>query len=237
VLEGTLTVSEDGFNGASVSSELVGFGGDPTLAPTPGGAYGGSLVVGNRGEPNLFSLYNVAFNPVRIKSLKVEGSHPDDFAVSSDECTGRTLDAATACELEVIFTPTAAGRRTATVVAVTDDGIYATILVSGDGRYEPKLAVSNTTIITGSRSTVIGAGFSPLSVVTIAWADGQGSTMTVNTDFFGSFVATLVVRPTDRAGDRMLVAQTIDGQTAAAAVQVVSKGKRTGPGSPNWPSP
>lgn len=235
-LESTLTVSEAGFNAVSVTSDLVGFGGDPSLAPTPGGAFGGSLVVGTRGEPVSFSLYNVAFNPVTIQTLRVEGSHPEDFVVNFDECSGRTIDAATACELQVIFSPRGAGRRTANIVAVTTDGVYATILVSGDGRYEPKLAVSNTSIMAGSRATVVGAGFSPFTVVTISWADGNGRSMTVNTDAFGSFVTTLVVRPGDRPGQRVLVAQTTDGQVAGADVQVIAPSKRAGPGSPNWPS-
>ena len=232
----TLTVSEAGFNAVSVTAELSGFGGDPALAPLPGGAFGGSLVVGTRGEPMPFELYNVAFNPVGIRDIEVQGSHPDDFVINLDECSGETIEAATSCNLEVLFTPTGAGRRTANVVAITDDGVYATILVSGDGRYDPKVAVSSTTIIAGGRLNLVGAGFAPNTVVTVAWADGAGRPLSAVTDAAGSLMVTVVVRPNDRPGNRTLVAQTTDGHTATADVLVVAPAKRTGPGSPNWPS-
>jgi hypothetical protein len=234
-LTGTLTVREDGFGAASITSQLSGSGGDPALAAAPGGAFGGSLVVGGRGEPMLFSLYNVAFNPVKLGRLTVAGSHPDDFEIILDACSGSSIDAGEACGLQVLFTPSAAGRRTAQVVAVTTDGVYATILLSGDARYEPKLAVGNTTARPGSRLTVAGAGFSPNTVVTINWSDGSGRPLTAVTDAAGSLLAELVIRPGERPGARSLVAQTTDGQVAAADVQVANSAQSRGPSSPNWP--
>jgi len=232
----TLTVAEDGFGATSITSELTGLGGDPSLAPAPGGGYGGSLVVGTRGEPVPFALFNVAFNPVKMGKLKVSGSNPDDFQVNLDECSGKNLDAGASCDLQVIFTPTAAGRRTAQIVAVTADGVYTTILISGDGRYEPKLAVGNTMAIAGTRLTVAGAGFSPNTAVTLTWSDGSGRPLSVITDANGSLLAVLLVRPGERAGVRTLVAQTADGQVAGADVQIVVQATRGGPSSPSWPS-
>lgn len=230
-----LTVSEAGFNAVSVTAELSGFGGDPTLAPLPGGAFGGSLVVGTRGEPMAFELYNVAFNPVSIDEIDVQGSHPDDFVIDLDDCSDSTVQAANSCELQVIFTPTGSGRRTANIVALTTDGVYATILVSGDGRYDPKVAVSSTTLIAGARLTLVGAGFAPNSVVTVAWSDGAGRPLTGVTDEAGSLVVPVVVRANDRTGNRTLVAQTTDGQVATADVLIVAPAKRAAPGAPNWP--
>ncbi|MDO8364885.1 MAG: choice-of-anchor D domain-containing protein [Actinomycetota bacterium] len=235
-VEGTVTISEEGFDAVSITAELSGFGGDPTLAATaPTGGYGGSLVVGQRGEPVSFTLLNVAFNPVKVSKITVEGSNPDDFEISLDECTRKTLDAATECNLQVIFTPTAAGRRTANIVAVTDGDMYATILVSGDAHYEPKIAVDSTTVFTGAQLTVAGAGFAPNTAVAIGWADGSGATVTVVTDEAGGLVAMLPVRPNERAGNRVVVAQTTDGQVASTDVLVVPKAKNHGPGSATWP--
>ena len=234
-LTGTLTVREDGFGAASITGQLSGRGGDPALAAAPGGAFGGSLVVGGRGEPMTFSLYNVAFNPVKLGTLTLAGSNPDDFEIILDGCSGSTIDAGEPCGLQVLFTPAAAGRRTAHVVAVTTDGVYATILLSGDARYEPKLAVGSTTARPGSRLTVAGAGFSPNTAVTINWSDGSGRPLAVVTDATGSLLAELVIRPGERPGARTLVAQTTDGQVAAADVQVANTSQRLGPSSPNWP--
>ena len=234
-ITGTLTVSEAGFDAVSISTELTGLGGDPALAPTPGGGYGGSLVVGSRGEPMSFTLSNVAFNPVRIVKVEVVGSHPEDFQLNLDECTRKNINAGMACDLQVIFSPTSSGRRTANVVAITDTGVYATILISGDARYEPKMAASNTTIIPGSRVTLTGIGFAPNAPVTISWGDGSGATISTVTSAFGTLDVSLVVRPTDRPGNRTLVAQTADGQAAVADVLVVSRAQGVSPGSANWP--
>lgn len=234
-LSGTLTVSEAGFDAVSITTRLAGLGGEPALAPTPGGGYGGSLVVGSRGEPMKFTLTNVAFNPVGITSVKVLGSNPDDFQVNLDECTRKSVDAGMACDLQVIFSPTGAGRRTANVVAVTDGGVYATLLVSGDARYEPKMAASNTTIIPGSRVTLTGIGFAPNVPVTISWGDGSGATLDAVTSGYGTLDLQFVVRPTERPGNRTLVAQTSDGQAAVAEVLVVNRASGRSPGSANWP--
>jgi len=234
-IAGTLTVSEAGFDAVSISTQLSGLGGGRALAPTTGGGYGGSLVVGSRGEPMPFTLSNVAFNPVRITSVKVLGSNPDDFQVNLDECTRKSLDAGMACDLQVIFSPTGSGRRTAIVVADTDGGVYATILISGDAHYEPKMAASNTTIVPGSRVTLTGIGFEPNVAVIISWGDGSGTRLNAVTTGYGTLDVQFLVRPTDRAGDRTLVAQTADGQAAIAEVLVVSRAGGTAPGTANWP--
>jgi len=234
-IAGTLTVSEAGFDAVSISTQLAGLGGDPALAPTPGGGYGGSLVVGSRGEPVPFTLSNVAFNPVRITSVTVQGSNPEDFQVNLDECTQKLLDAGMACDLQVIFNPNGAGRRTANVVAVTDSGVYATILVSGDAHYEPKMAASNTTIIPGSRVTLTGIGFEPNVPVTVSWGDGSGTRINSVTTGYGTLDVQFLVRLTERAGDRTLVAQTADGQAAVAEVTVVGRSGGVKPGAANWP--
>ena len=234
-VSGTLTVSEVGFDAVSISAELTGRGGDPALSPTPGGGYGGSLVVGTRGEPMSFSISNVAFNPVKLSKLRIEGSNPLDFQINLDQCSLNDLDAGLSCDLQVIFAPTMGGRRTATIVASTTDGVYATILVSGDAHYEPKLAAGDTTIVAGSRVALAGAGFGPNVAVTISWADGGGASTTVMTNIYGLLEATFVVRPTARGGPRTLVAQTSDGEVASADVLVVGRTQGRGPNSANWP--
>ena len=89
----TLTVSEAGFDAVSISSEISGLGGEPSLAATLAPTYGGDVVVGERSEPLPLAFTNVAFNPVKIARISVQGSHPDDFQISLDECSRTTLDA------------------------------------------------------------------------------------------------------------------------------------------------
>lgn len=235
----TLTVSEAGFNAVSISAQLTGRGGEPSLAPAPAGGYGGSVLVGSSSvEPMSFEMANVSFGSVKIRSVSVEGSHPGDFRVSLDECSDITLGAgATGCKLQVAFTPTAGGRRSAQILVMTRDGGYATMLVSGDAFYEPKLVVSKPTITAGGRFTLTGFGFAPNAAVTISWADGSGGSTTAVTDAAGTLNAQIVVRATDRSGSRKLVAQTLDGQVATADVLILVPGNTRGPSSPIWPTP
>lgn len=234
-IEGTLTVHEYGFGSRTISAQLSGFGGEPALAPSPGGAEANPMVVGGRDEPMAFSVFNVAFNPVRIKSVKIEGTNPDDFQVGTDECTRKVVPASESCPVEIVFTPTGSGRRTASVVVTTVDGAYTTMLVSGDAHYEPKLAVSNTTVVAPAKVQVVGAGFSPNTPVWVSWADGAGRPTLMVTDGFGGLLADVMLRPNDRAGNRTLVAQTADGQLATADVEVIVPRRAPGANSPRWP--
>lgn len=238
----TLTVSEEGFGAVAISAQLTGRGGEPSLAPSPAGGYAGSVLVGaSSTEPLSFKVGNVAFAAVKIKSLQVAGSHPDDFHVTVDGCSNTTLGAgATSCDLQVVFTPTAGGRRSAQIVVTTRDGGYATMLVSGDAFYDSQLAVSKSTITAGGRLNVTGTGFAPNATVTVSWADGSGGSATVGTDATGNLSASIVVRATDRSGSRTLVAQTVANggdvaQVATVAVMVLPPGNSRGPNSPAWP--
>lgn len=244
-INGTLTVSEEGFGAMSVTARLTGRGGEPSLAPTPAGGYAGSTLVGTSAAPMSFAVGNVSFGSVRVKTVAIEGSHPDDFHVTVDECSGSTLGAgATDCELQVVFKPTAGGRRSAQVVVVSRDGGYATMLLSGDSFYDPKLSVvtpsatapATSTIVAGSRLTLVGSGFAPNTSVAISWADGSGGSLTAVTDPAGGLNAQVVVRATDRTGVRTIVAQTLD-QVASAEVLILAPGSIHGPNSPAWPRP
>lgn len=220
-ISATLTIAEDGFAPVRISTKLSGTGGDPALSPTPAGGEAHPMVVGERDKPMNFSVQNVAFNPIKIRSVKVVGANPTDFQVGTDKCTGTRLDASSTCDLEVVFTPTGSGRRTASVVATTVDGAYTTMLVSGDAHYDPKMAVSATTVVAPNRFTVVGSGFSPNTLVLLSWADGVGHPVPALTDANGALMLDILVRRNDRPGLRRIVAQTVDLQVASAEVTVL----------------
>jgi hypothetical protein len=117
----------------------------------------------------------------------------------------------------------------------TTSGSYATILVSGDGRHRPVMATSTASIVAGARVVIAGSGFSPNTAVTLVWADGSGRTHTVMSDAAGNILASVLVRATDRTGERLLVGETADGQVAGVMVTVIAPNERLTPGSPAWP--
>ena len=230
----TLTVAEAGYAAASVSATLSGSGGPGALVAEPGGGYTGSLPVGTLSAPVGFDVLNYAADTQPIDSITLAGEHPQDFAISADGCTGIHLVVGQKCNLQVTFTPTAAGRRNATVV-VSTGATYATYLVSGDGTRVPVMTAVNPTLVAGSRLSVAGSGFSPNTAVVLMFADGSGSAVTVMSDATGAIVATLLVRANDRSGDRVLVAQTASGEVGRVAVRVLPPAAKLSPGSPAWP--
>jgi len=219
--DATLTVHEYGFDAVAISSHLHGFGGEPALSPTPGGADGGAVVVGAESEPMAFGIFNIAFNHTTVSGIRLDGENPADFKVVTDTCSGQALVASAGCVVQVVFAPTGSGRRTAHVVATTDKGSYTTMLVSGDGRWEPTLSASSSTVVAPSKLKVEGSGFSPFTAVTVGWADGSGRSVVTISDPYGTISVELVVRPGQRGGQRTVVAQTADGQTGTVDVDVV----------------
>lgn len=223
----------------AISAQLTGFGGEPSLAPDPAAAYAGTALVGTNSAPLIFKVSNVAFGTTRIADIAITGDHPDDFYIAHDACDNVSLDASTTCELHVIFTPTAGGRRSAQVLVTSRDGAYATMLLSGDAFYDPAIVALNPTIVAGSRLNIAGSGFAPNATVTLSWADGSGGTVTAVTNVEGDLNAQIVVRATDRSGLRTLVAQvpgeSSTTQVAMTEVLIVSPSNTRGPNSPAWP--
>ena len=78
-------------------------------------------------------------------------------------------------------------------------------------------------VLTGTRLGVGGAGFPANTTVTLSWADGSGGTYTVQAGKDGSFLATLFVAPSERPGQRTLIAHSAKGPSASADVTVVRR--------------
>ncbi|MEZ5249816.1 MAG: hypothetical protein R2713_11565 [Ilumatobacteraceae bacterium] len=92
------------------------------------------------------------------------------------------INPSSTCSFDVAFTPTEAGHRTASVLALTEFGQYTSVLVNGDGYRDAELALAEPEVRAGDDIGLGGAGFRPLSTVVLTWADGRGDPMTVTTD-------------------------------------------------------
>lgn len=215
---GTLTVTEDVVGGTSVTSPLLGQGGEPQLEPTYSGLDFPATAVGSSSVTLASDIKNIGFGAARIVALTVTGDHPDDFVVTGNSCA-IPINPSSTCSFDVAFTPTEAGHRTASVLALTEFGQYTSVLVNGDGYRDAELALAAPEVRAGDDIGLGGNGFRPLSTVVLTWADGRGDPMTVTTDAQGNFLALFPTRQTDRAGERTLVATGGD-QVARVDVQI-----------------
>lgn len=137
------------------------------------------------------------------------------------------------CSVEIAFTPTAAGYRTATALVITDTGQYTGILLDGTGRFDPEVSLAADSVVAGDTIGIGGTGFAPNSDVIVSWTDGAGDSQLVRTDRRGGFLVALPTRRTDRAGERQLVVQGSDS-VLGLDVRVVRPPAERRPGSPTW---
>ncbi|MFM2072237.1 MAG: hypothetical protein RLZZ623_2500 [Actinomycetota bacterium] len=231
---GDIIVSESVFQGISVTTSVAGAGGEPALTPTPFSGLDFPVTeVGRTSAPISTGVANIGFAPTVISHIKLAGDDPDDFVISSDGCMGYALNPGATCSIDVSFVPKEPGYRTATVVISNDLGQYTTVLVNGTGTREVRLEAATPAGRAGIDLGLGGSGFSPGAPISISWADGRGDSITLNASTDGGFLVMFPTRPNDRAGDRVLVAQSGD-QIAKTTVTVLRRAVATGPGSPVW---
>ncbi len=233
---GTLTVSEAGVGkdhvgAASISAQLLGYGGEPTLAPSPAGVDFPDTVVGSESVITTVQIKNVAFIHTTVSKIEITGANPDDFSIKASTC-GVDMESDATCSVDIAFAPKGEGHRTATIAASTGLGQYTTVLVNGEGFFHPEFHVVAALAPTGSNLGVWGKGFAPNATVTIVFADSTAPPTTLTTDALGGFLWAIPVGRYERPGIRTVVAQTSVTAAASATVTIVSPPARPTPASP-----
>jgi len=227
-----LTVRGFGADAPSVSAPVRGAAGDPTLLATPGGVDFAPGTVGEVAGRVAVSIENVSFLPTQVRSVALQGHNPDDFAVVSQACTGRALNANATCAVEVEFRPRAPGYRSALLVATTTAGQYTAAVLGGYARYTPTFGVADQHLVAGEQFGVGGNGFPANATVRIGFDDGSAPLAEVTTTSEGGFLAQLDLPALVRGGERRIVASGPDGAVAAADVIVRSRGDSIVPRTP-----
>jgi uncharacterized repeat protein (TIGR03803 family) len=130
----TLTVSENApapYN--ALTSSLTGTGvAQATVSPTSL-TYSGTKVGAPSAAKNV-TLKNNLLTALPVSGFTFTGADPGDFAVSSTTC-GASLASKSTCNLSVTFTPTAIGKRTATMdVNDTANNGPQTVSLTGTGK-------------------------------------------------------------------------------------------------------
>ncbi len=132
---GTLLVADNAVGGLqSVALMGVGQAVTDTAAITPALLFG-SVPVDSAATLSA-SLDNTGTSIITIGAVSISGANATDFAVSSNSCSSPyQLTPARACAIEVTFTPSAKGTRTATL-QVTDNalGTNQTCILQGIGQ-------------------------------------------------------------------------------------------------------
>src|ERR1035438_7125962 len=92
-----------------------------------------AVPVGGKGAQKVVTLTNSGTTAITISSIAISGTNPGDFTIFSKTC-GTSLAASASCTANIIFGPTVAGARSATL-GFTDTGTGSpqTVALSGTG--------------------------------------------------------------------------------------------------------
>jgi len=91
--------------------------------------------VSTQSPPQIVYYYNQGNTTVTINSFALSGTNPGDFSTSGSGCSaGGQVSALSYCTFRILFTPAAAGARSATLtITDTDPGSPRSIAISGTG--------------------------------------------------------------------------------------------------------
>ena len=106
----------------------------PAVSITPTSLDFGDQVVKRRSKPKRLTVTNTGGKTLYINSVVVGGDNQQEFVLAHDTCTGANIAAQKSCVIDVVFTPAATDRRTATVT-LTDNALNSpqNVQLSGNG--------------------------------------------------------------------------------------------------------
>jgi hypothetical protein len=182
----TLTLTDDAPNSPqTVIITGTGLSSAPAVTLVPGSLAFGNVAVGSSAQQSI-SVQNSGTAALHISNIALGGANASDYSSSSPSCTS-AIAVGSSCTVNVTFTPTAAGLRSATL-ALTDDAPNSpqAAAVSGTGvSSAPAVSFSpatpsfpTTTQGTSSGAqtmTVTNSGNAPLHVSSVSLGGSNAS--------------------------------------------------------------
>ena len=192
---------------------------EATAGLTAGALVLAATPVGSTSAAGRVTLTNTGVAPIAVSAVTTTGADAAEFTVVSgaDTCTGSTLAPTGTCTVDVTFSPTATGVRTA-ALSVTHDGLNNPFVVplSGTGQTptaDAAISFSPRTIAFGQLAV---GGASSVQTITVSNAGGQAP---LSVTGIASSSASFAI-----ADNRCTVAVPVDGTCAFDVVFVPAAG-------------
>jgi Abnormal spindle-like microcephaly-assoc'd, ASPM-SPD-2-Hydin/Glycosyl hydrolases family 39 len=166
------------------------------LTATPKSLSWASVPVGSAGNAQAVTLTNDGTSAASISNVAISGANASDFSISAKTC-GSTLTARSSCTVTVLFVPTAAGARSATLAFTYTGGMSTeTVSLSGNGTtaagVDPS-SLSFGTVNVGSsgpsQSTTLQNGGTSISLSSVAVTGTNPGDFTISGNACGSGLA------------------------------------------------
>lgn len=181
--DGSVLIAGGMQNGGAVSlssAELYEVVHAPVVSLSPTSVAFGNQALGTTSAAQTVTLRNTGSATLNIQSVAPAGANPGDFAIANGStCTnGASLTANSSCTIQITFTPTSLGSRSASV-SITDNAADSpeSVSLSGTTTPAPLVTVTPTNVAFSSQFvgtsglpqtvTVTNNGNAPLSIASV----------------------------------------------------------------------
>ncbi len=223
--------------GAGTAAPINGTAKALTITPTTKDF--GSSQVGNSGIAS-FTVTNPGSAAVSLAPAEVTGTHFDQFPIATSDC-GSSLGAGASCRVNVIFKPTSAGSKTATLTVGDAQATLSGVGVENALTFSPSTLDFPTTVVGSTSSitvTLTNSYSAPLSIngwalTSSEFVFGEASTCTATLAASASCTVTVIFAPTS-AGTKSAVlaigagtAAPINGTATQGTLYRINTGSST----------
>jgi hypothetical protein len=154
---------------------------DQNIDATPTAHDFGRIPTGSLSTSQTFTISNKGIGHLTLGTVAVGGANAADFVKQADTCSGRTLLLSESCTVNVLFSPSAGGAKTASLSVPSNDPDTATFQVQLAGKALVTLTVSKTGTA-GGRVTSVPAGINCGSDCTESYDLNTAVTLTATPD-------------------------------------------------------
>ncbi len=104
---------------------------DISVSPTPKNFR--NITVDSSSSPQTFSVRNVGYADLAVGTINIAGTNANQFTIQNDNVSSETIIPGGSATLQVVFTPTSTGAKSATLNIPSNDPDEVTVLVSLSG--------------------------------------------------------------------------------------------------------
>jgi len=108
---------------------------EPDISVFPTAKNFGNITVDSSSSPQNFTVRNVGYADLVVGTISITGTNANQFAIQNDNASNQTIIPGGSAPLQVVFTPTSTGAKSAILNIPSNDPDEATVLVplSGTG--------------------------------------------------------------------------------------------------------